>query len=111
MPEQRTNSNVDEIPLPDQLPASFDYLKLPKDILHTSTVDTLLNQNQDLMTRLSVNIRRVTDLEINLRKSEDQIRILEAQREALKEECEVVGERHRILKTTTEKTEFDKSSI
>src|ERR1051325_6147799 len=99
------NERIDQIPLPDQLPTRIDVSRLPQDILHTSTVETLLNQNQDLMTRLSINIRRVTDLEVLLRQRQEQIRVLEAQKDALGEEFEVLSEKYRVIRTGQQKIE------
>lgn len=54
---------VATIPLPDELPKRADVSHLPKDILKSSTVENLISQNEDLMARLKVAIRRLSLLE------------------------------------------------
>ncbi|WP_413581461.1 hypothetical protein [Bdellovibrio sp. HCB288] len=51
------------IPLPDELPKRADVSHLPKEILKSSTVENLISQNEDLMARLKVAIRRLSLLE------------------------------------------------
>lgn len=54
---------IGSIPLPDEIPAKADYSHLPKDILKTTTVENLISQNEDLMARLKVALRRLSILE------------------------------------------------
>lgn len=56
------------IPLPDELPARPDLRNIPRDILATSTVENLISQNEDLMARLKVSLRRLTTLELENQK-------------------------------------------
>lgn len=102
---------IDSIPLPDQLPEANDYSHLPPEVLHTSTVESLISQNQDLMTRLSVNIRRVADLEIALRNRDEGLRSIAAQKDAIQEEHEIVSEKYRMLKTQTDRTRLEKEAL
>jgi hypothetical protein len=44
--------------IPIELPPPPDLSNLPSHILHSGTVETLIGQNDDLMARLKVNIRR-----------------------------------------------------
>ncbi|HEX4923740.1 MAG TPA: hypothetical protein VFV50_06625 [Bdellovibrionales bacterium] len=103
--------SVDQIPLPDQLPAPADFSHLPPEVLHTSTVETLISQNQDLMTRLSVNIRRVADLEIALRTRDENLRSVAAQKDAVQEEFEIVSEKYRTLRAQTDRTRLEKEGL
>ncbi|MBX2986549.1 MAG: hypothetical protein KF802_01510 [Bdellovibrionaceae bacterium] len=80
------------IPLPDELPAPASRRDLPKDILKSSTVENLISQNEDLMARLKVALRRLSVLEDEnhrvLRESENlrhQASVAEDQRLVLKE--------------------------
>ncbi len=41
----------------------LDFIDLPKDVRNSSTVDSLINQNEDLMARLSVTMRRMQAIE------------------------------------------------
>jgi chromosome segregation ATPase len=60
------------IPLPDELPKRADISHLPKEIQKSSTVENLISQNEDLMARLKVAIRRLSLLETeNTRLSEE----------------------------------------
>jgi chromosome segregation ATPase len=54
---------IGHIPLPDELPKRADYSHLPKEILKSSTVENLISQNEDLMARLKVALRRLSLLE------------------------------------------------
>ncbi len=54
---------VGQIPLPDELPKRNDFSHLPKEILKSSTVENLISQNEDLMARLKVSLRRLSLLE------------------------------------------------
>ncbi len=61
---KKTHSqNVSQFPLPDELPKRPDLSHLPKDILKTTTVENLISQNEDLMSRLKVSLRRLSILE------------------------------------------------
>ncbi len=63
---------VGSIPLPDELPRRADLSHLPKEILKSSTVENLISQNEDLMARLKVSLRRLSLLETeNQRMSEE----------------------------------------
>lgn len=66
------NKSVANIPLPDEMPLRQDLSHLPKDILKSSTVENLISQNEDLMARLKVSLRRLSILETeNQRLSDD----------------------------------------
>jgi chromosome segregation ATPase len=51
--------------LPDELPPPPSLRDLPKEILKSSTVENLLSQNEDLMARLKVALRRLSSLEMD----------------------------------------------
>ncbi|MGE5085461.1 MAG: hypothetical protein ACM3MG_04115 [Bacillota bacterium] len=61
--EPQSSQPVGQIPLPDELPKRADYSHLPKEILKSSTVENLISQNEDLMARLKVSLRRLSLLE------------------------------------------------
>lgn len=52
------------IPLPDELPPRPNLSSIPREILATSTVENLISQNEDLMARLKVSLRRLSTLEM-----------------------------------------------
>ncbi len=57
------NISTNNIPLPDQLPAKPQLSHIPSEILKSSTIETLISQNEDLMSRLKITIRRLQLLE------------------------------------------------
>lgn len=68
----RDQKSVGQIPLPDEMPRQNDFSHLPKEILKSSTVENLISQNEDLMARLKVTLRRLSLLETeNQRFSEE----------------------------------------
>ncbi len=44
-------------------PEIFDFKQIPRDVRKSGTVEALISQNEDLMARLKVNLRRMTTLE------------------------------------------------
>lgn len=68
-PESKT---IGRIALPDELPKRQDLSHLPKEILKSSTVENLISQNEDLMARLKVSLRRLSLLENENQKLADE---------------------------------------
>jgi DNA repair exonuclease SbcCD ATPase subunit len=66
----KTESMTVPVPLPTEIPLPPDLSMLPAHILHSGTVETLIGQNDDLMARLKVNIRRNSVLEQQLMETE-----------------------------------------
>ena len=48
------------IPTPNQIPVPLDLSELPDHILRSGAVEALTNQNEDLMARLSVVLRKTS---------------------------------------------------
>lgn len=67
-----TNNGSHVIPLPDELPPAPDLHHLPKDILKSSTVENLISQNEDLMARLKVALRRLSAMELESQKVQSE---------------------------------------
>lgn len=63
---------VPQVPLPDELPRRNDFSHLPKEILKSSTVENLISQNEDLMARLKVSLRRLSILETENQKLSEE---------------------------------------
>ncbi|HRO66799.1 MAG TPA: hypothetical protein PL182_04480 [Pseudobdellovibrionaceae bacterium] len=57
-------TGIRSVPLPDEMPAPLDLRHLPKDVLKSSTVENLISQNEDLMARLKVALRRLSSMEL-----------------------------------------------
>ncbi|WP_374030319.1 hypothetical protein [Bdellovibrio bacteriovorus] len=68
----RESQPVGNIPLPDELPRQNDFSHLPKEILKSSTVENLISQNEDLMARLKVTLRRLSLLETENQKFSEE---------------------------------------
>ncbi len=49
--------------LPDQLPFPVQRDRIPSELLRSSTIESLISQNEDLMARLKVTLRRLSLLE------------------------------------------------
>lgn len=64
--------SIGHIALPDELPKRQDLSHLPKEILKSSTVENLISQNEDLMARLKVSLRRLSLLENENQKLADE---------------------------------------
>lgn len=55
--------DITNVPLPDQLPKKLDVSLLPKELLESQAFENLMAQNDDLMARLSVSLKRILKLE------------------------------------------------
>ncbi|MBX7232661.1 MAG: hypothetical protein K1X29_11305, partial [Bdellovibrionales bacterium] len=63
------------IPTPNQIPVPLDLSELPDHILRSGAVEALTNQNEDLMARLSVVLRKTSKLEDQIAELEKIIQI------------------------------------
>lgn len=63
---------IGNVALPDEVPKRQDLSHLPKEILKSSTVENLISQNEDLMARLKVSLRRLSILESENQKFADE---------------------------------------
>ena len=59
LPELNQNRNT----LPDHLPMPLQRDQIPAELLRSSTIESLISQNEDLMARLKVTLRRLSILE------------------------------------------------
>lgn len=122
-PTQRlefTEEDVSQIPLPDELPRPPSTHHLPPEILKSGVIENLISQNEDLMARLKVALRRLSLTEIenqklsqdnelarkDLLKTRDQMLVLrekdnawKAKTESLETDREVLAEKCRILES------------
>ncbi len=64
------DQDVSRIPVPSEIPMDIDTSQIPKEVLRTGAVESLISQNEDLMARLKVVIRRQSHLETQLADSE-----------------------------------------
>ncbi len=91
--ERERSRDVIPIPLPNELPAALNLQHLPSQVLHSSTVETLIGQNEDLMARLKVNLRRNSLLEQKLLQVEADLEAQKNKLEASEFETQIATEK------------------
>jgi chromosome segregation ATPase len=90
--------DVHEIPLPTELPAKVDLSSLPDHILKSGTMEMLILQNEDLMARLSVNLRRNSNFETQLQQRDTEIRNLSLEISKLSDQVLIYQQKDNALK-------------
>lgn len=85
------------IPLPNQIPPAPKLDELPSRVLHTATVETLIDYSEDLASRLKVHLRRGTQLEQQIFDLETQIADSERMRAAMQAQIEILREKDRSI--------------
>lgn len=91
-----TDEAVRKVALPNQLPKGIDFSDLPVGQLKSATLETLINQNEDLMARLSVSLRRTHEFEDKVQRLENENANLRSRFETLKEQYMLTQEKDRI---------------
>ncbi len=84
------------VPLPTEVPPPPSLDNIPLDILHSATVEMLIQQTEDLSSRLKVNIRRNSQLEQRILTQEKEIAELNRKRENVLAQIEIVKEKEKI---------------
>lgn len=84
------------VPLPTEIPEPPNLDKIPLDILHSATVEMLIQQNEDLSSRLKVNIRRNSQLEQKIIELDKSIRGLERDKETIKAQNDIILEKEKL---------------
>ncbi len=97
--------NVHEIPLPTQIPQPVDLSELPEHVLKSGTIEMLIQQNEDLLARLSVSLRRNSNLESRLQQGEMEMRNLTLENSTLKDQILVFQEKDQSWKGRIHKAE------
>lgn len=85
-------------PLPLDLPPVPNLSSLPAHILHSGTVETLIGQNEDLMARLKVNIRRNSILEQQIMEQDRLHARLKNEHATLVAQYQVLDEKSSMLR-------------
>lgn len=98
---QQSDEAVRKIALPNQLPKGIDFNEIPVERLKSSTLEHLINQNEDLMARLSVTLRRSTEMEDKVQALEQENSTLRARFETIKEQYLLVSEKDKISTSRT----------
>lgn len=105
----QTSNRSEGIPLPDEMPKRNDFSHLPKEILKSSTVENLISQNEDLMARLKVSLRRLSLLENeNQRLSEDSQKARMSQ-SSITDQLLVWKEKDNLWKSKVDQLEKEKA--
>lgn len=102
------------IPLPNQIPPAPRLDELPARVLHTATIETLIDYSEDLASRLKVHLRRgsqleqqIIELDIQIADSERMRSALQAQIEILREKDRSVSEKHHASETRFQRISED----
>ncbi len=87
------DEKIKSIPLPSQVPKGLDFTDIPVSALKSSTLESLISQNEDLMARLSVALRKVNELEEYTGHLEDERKNIRARFDILKDQLLVLKEK------------------
>ena len=87
---------------------SQDYSHIPKDILKSNTVENLISQNEDLMSRLKVALRRLSTLELDNQKISEEAQSARMSQSALTDQVSVLKEKDFLWKTKIDQFENER---
>lgn len=103
--EPLTSEEVSElaraVPLPNQIPQKQDLTKLPKEILRSSTIESLIEQNDDLMSRLSVSLRKAARFESLVQEAAEREFELQSTVESLRDQLLVFRQKETLFDDRT----------
>jgi len=99
---------VENIPLPDEMPTAFNYSHLPKEILKSSSVESLISQNEDLSTRLKVALRRLALFENENQKLSDDAQRARLSQTAVADQVLIYKEKDGLWKSKLQQAEKQK---
>lgn len=99
---------LEGVPLPNQVPDRLDLSQVPSHIVKSGVVDALISQNDDLMSRLAVALRRVALIEEKLSDARLESEQYRSQYENLNDQLLVLKEKSRSLyeRKDREETEY-----
>lgn len=84
---------------------------IPNEILKSNTVENLISQNDDLMARLKVTLRRLSVLEIENQKLQESAQKAQISQTAVSDQMLVYREKDRILRNKIDHLERDKERL
>ena len=99
------------VPLPTEIPTPPNLDHIPLDILHSATVEMLIQQNEDLSSRLKVNLRRNSQIEQKNLEYEKTIADLLRQKENVLAQIEIVKEKEKIWSSKKEEQSRQNESL
>jgi chromosome segregation ATPase len=100
--EERSYTTHTPAPVSHQI---LDFTEIPRDVRKSGTVEALISQNEDLMARLKVNLRRMTALEDETRSQQENLTELKRSYAALSDQMLVWKEKEKIWKDRNENLE------
>lgn len=96
---------IRSIKTPNQLPDRIDLTQVPENILRSGVIESLINQNDDLMSRLTVALRRVASLEEKIADSQLEANQFKTKYDNLKDQVLVLREQSRLVAERARSTE------
>jgi len=85
----------------------MDFTSIPKDVRKSSTVEALISQNEDLMARLKVTLRRLTTIEDENRGLNEEMKDLKQAYASTSDQMLVWREKERLWKGRNQQLEND----
>jgi chromosome segregation ATPase len=98
-------------PLPTEVPERIDLSQVPANILRSNVVEALVSQNEDLMSRLGVVLRRTALLEDKLSDTRLECEQFRAKYENLNDQLLVLKEKSRALASRKDRDESEFGSL
>lgn len=90
-------STIDSIPLPTDVPPPPRMSDVPARIMHSATVETLIDHADDLSSRLKVHIRRNGQLEGQIIELQDQLNESDMMRRTVMSQIEILREKDKAV--------------
>ncbi len=84
-------------PTPDELPKKIDLTNVPENILRANVMESLISQNDDLMARLNVSLRRISLLEEKYTDAKTETGTVRAKYDNLRDQVLILKEQAKVL--------------
>lgn len=101
-------ARIENIPTPDDFPKKINYSAIPKEILKSSTMENLMSQNDDLMARLKVSIRRLAIVENENLKIQEESRKIKSEFSTITDKMLILQEKENSWKKELQKAGQEK---
>ena len=109
--EKGSFQELSQVPIPSQLPDRPDLSSLPSEVLRSGAVESLISQNDDLMARLSVSLRRISLLEEKLHNYDKVHHQVKFHYDNLKDQVLLLKEKSKLATDKKEATEEQLKSL
>lgn len=97
---------IENIPLPSEVPQPLNLEQIPEQILRSGAIDALISQNEDLMSRLTVGLKRNAVLEERLSRQERVAKALQHRNDVYKDRLKIIEEKDRVLMERMQKVDL-----